>query len=111
MSKEKDGSNIKQENLSASDNRNKSGLSEYAAVMLMFIVITSCGLVTGAETNQGVNAMFGAALAGKLFSEWISSRKRTDLLVLVMSVLGALIDTVKKIKLLALQRNFRTMSI
>lgn len=90
MSKEKDGSNIKQENLSASDNRNKSGLSEYVAVMLMFIVITSCDLITGAETNQGVNAMFGAALAGKFFSEWRSSRKRTDLFILALSGLGTL---------------------
>lgn len=91
MSKEKDSSNIKQENLSASDNRNKSDLSEYTAVMLMFIAITSCGLITGAETNQGVNAMFGAAIAGIFFSEWRSSRKRTDLLIWAMSGLGALI--------------------
>ena len=90
MNKEKDVSNIKQENLSASNQRKQNGLSEYVAVMLVFIVITSCGLIAGAETNQGVNAMLGAVLAGKFFSEWISGRKRTDLFILVLSGLGTL---------------------
>jgi len=90
MSKEKDVSNIKQENLSASNKRKQNGLSEYVAVMLVFIVITSCGLIAGAETNQGVNAMLGAVLAGKFFSEWRSGRKRTDLFILALSGLGTL---------------------
>jgi len=90
MNKEKDVSNIKQENLSASNQRKQNGLSEYVAVMLVFIVITSCGLIAGAETNQGVNAMLGAVLAGKFFSEWISGRKRTDLFILALSGLGTL---------------------
>ena len=90
MSKEKDVSNIKQKNLSASNKRKQNGLSEYVAVMLVFIVITSCGLITGTETNQGVNAMLGAALAGKFFSEWRSCRKRTDLFILALSGLGTL---------------------
>lgn len=67
MSKEKDVSNIKQENLSASNKRKQNGLSEYVAVMLVFIVITSCGLITRDQKPTRSKRYVGRSPRRKIF--------------------------------------------